>query len=268
MSPNRLTVTVCELPNRAEDLEDAWVRLVAHVQREKSDLVLLPEMPFFPWLPASKHVDPARWQQAVEAHDAWLRRCHELGSRVVAGSRPVQTAEGRRRNQAYLLDNTEGYKPVHDKAYLPDEEGFWEATWYEAGPPSFSPVTWHGVRMGFLICSELWMLHHARNYGRAGVQLLLCPRVTPRETLDKWLVGGRAAAVVSGAYCLSSNAVSPRGARPDLGGMGWIVDPDGEVLATTSASQPFVTLALDLSAADEAKKTYPRYLQNPGEKES
>jgi hypothetical protein len=41
--------------------------------------------------------------------------------------------------------------------------------------------------------------------------------------------------------------------------MGWIADPDGTVLATTSAVAPFQTVAIDLAVADEAKGTYPRY---------
>ncbi len=37
-----------------------------------------------------------------------------------------------------------------------------------------------------------------------------------------------------------------------------LIDPDGEVLATTSDARPFVTMDIDLSKAYDAKKTYPR----------
>lgn len=49
------------------------------------------------------------------------------------------------------------------------------------------------------------------------------------------------------------------GCRP-LGGQGWIIGPDGEVLGMTSSEQPFVTVDIDLSLADRAKDTYPRYV--------
>jgi predicted amidohydrolase len=41
-------------------------------------------------------------------------------------------------------------------------------------------------------------------------------------------------------------------------GGSWIVDPEGEVLARTSADTPIVTVDIDLSVADRAKQTYPR----------
>jgi N-carbamoylputrescine amidase len=105
-------------------------------------------------------------------------------------------------------------------------------------------------------------MEHARAYGQAGVHLLVVPRATPRQTLDKWLAGGRAAAVVAGAFTLSSNPLSEPTERANLGGQGWIIGPDGEVLGITSAEQPFVTIELDLAAAEHAKQTYPRYVRD------
>jgi N-carbamoylputrescine amidase len=74
-------------------------------------------------------------------------------------------------------------------------------------------------------------------------------------------MGGRAAAVMSGAFCLSSNrgGVDARGHA--WGGHGWIIEPDqGTVLGTSSTERPFLTLEIDLSAAKQAKRRYPRYV--------
>ena len=46
----------------------------------------------------------------------------------------------------------------------------------------------------------------------------------------------------------------------DFAGVGWITEPEGKVLGLTLPDQPFLTLDLDLSKADQAKKTYPRYV--------
>ena len=40
---------------------------------------------------------------------------------------------------------------------------------------------------------------------------------------------------------------------------GLVVGPDGELLGLTSASEPFVSVRIDLEAAKKAKRTYPRY---------
>ena len=48
-----MKVTVCEMPDDVSEFEGAWGRLARHVTRESSDLVLLPEMPFFYWFCAT-----------------------------------------------------------------------------------------------------------------------------------------------------------------------------------------------------------------------
>jgi N-carbamoylputrescine amidase len=45
-----------------------------------------------------------------------------------------------------------------------------------------------------------------------------------------------------------------------FGGAGWVIDPEGNVLATTTDQEPFVTLDVDLAEAHSAKKSYPRYV--------
>ena len=105
------------------------------------------------------------------------------------------------------------------------------------------------------------MLDVSRQYGLRGVGLILVPRATPVTSRERWLVGGRVAAIVSGAYCLSSNRSGVSGAGDEFGGQGWIIDPDGEVLAVTSDAERFVTLNVDLQRAADAKATYPRYVR-------
>lgn len=264
-----MKVTVCELHDDPAALAQDWEALCAHVQAEASDLVLLPEMPFTPWLPAVPRPDPQAWAEAVAAHDHWLARLDELAPAWVIGTRPV-LENGRRRNEGFARQPGGPLHAVHTKYYLPDDDGFWEASWYERGEKSFTPVfmEWSGERsgslvgFGLLICTELWFLEHARAYGQAGVHLIANPRATHRDTVEKWLVGGRAAAVVSGAYSLSSNHAPNRtGPEPVFGGQGWVIDPDGEVLGLTSPDRPFLTVEIDLQRAEAAKTTYPRYVQ-------
>ena len=59
-----MKVTVCELGNDSDALAQDWQSLVAHVKSEASDLVLLPEMPFHPWVAQIDQVDPTVWQAA------------------------------------------------------------------------------------------------------------------------------------------------------------------------------------------------------------
>lgn len=250
--PRPLRITACEL--RAEHLDEDWAALVEHLREERSDLVVLPEMGLSPWFARERTFDPGRWSAAVAAHERHLaERLADAGDACVLGAAPVER-EGRRLNEAFVADAA-GVRGAHVKYHLPDEEDFWEASWYERGDGRFELADAAGARAGFLICTEMWFGDRARAYGEAGAHLLAIPRCTPSESLDRWLAGGRTAAIVGGAYAISSNHGDER-----FGGQGWIVDPDGDVLAVTSREEPFATVAVDLTAAEAAKRTYPRYV--------
>lgn len=256
-----MRVTVCELTNNPAQLENDWRDLVEHTVSSNSELVLLPEMPFGPWLASIREPDPEKWRTAAELHENWLPRLSELGARTIILTRPVIDG-GQRFNEGVVWNRDDGVlAPPHRKRYLPNETGFWEASWYSPGPRQFRPVDVEGVRIGFAICTEIWFFEHARDYSKQDVQILACPRATLGGTTDKWIAGARAAAVVSGAFCLSSN-FKPDGAdNGDWGGTGWIVEPEeGEVLGTTSRDAPFLTIDIDLVVADDAKDSYPRYV--------
>jgi N-carbamoylputrescine amidase len=256
-----MKITVCELPSEPADLADAWPRLINHVTHRGSELVLLPEMPFYRWLSQSRDVDSVEWQRAVEAHDRWIERLDELAPATVISSRPVVAGDSRL-NVGFFWEKEIGAVDVHAKYYLPDEAGFWEASWYHRGDGDFSIAHTSKAKIGFLICTELWFSDRARDYGKRGVQVIACPRATPSSKQSKWPAGGRAAAVVSGAFCISSNLAGRTIEGGDFAGVGWIAEPDqGAILGQTGSDDPFLTLDVDLAEADRAKNTYPRYVQ-------
>jgi len=257
----QMKVSVCELGNDPEIFARGWELLAAHVASERSELVCLPEMPFFPWFAWSPEYDPQIWKKAVRAHQNAEPLLEQLAPATVCGSRPIDK-QGKRLNEAFIWNKGKGIRPAHTKFYLPDEEGYWEASWYDRGDGNFMPIRAGEAMMGFLICTDIWFFQHSRAYGKKGVHLILCPRATPPGTRDKWLAGGQAAAVVSGAFALSSNRISRAGEQADLGGQGWIVGPNGKVLGLTSPERPFLTLDLDLTKAEKAKHSYPRYVKD------
>lgn len=213
------------------------------------DLVVLPELAFMPWLCATREVDPVAWARAAE--EQHLERLADIPARVVVGTR----ANGRL-NEAFAFTADTGLQVLHQKTYLPDEEGFWEASWYDRGPVSFQVIDTPAGRVGTSVCTEMWFTQHAF----ADADVIAVPRATPIETTEKWLAGGVAHAVTSGAFCVSSNR-SEAVSGTTMGGAGWIADPDGTMLAVTSAVQPVIVADLDLEVARTAKSTYPRYVE-------
>ena len=254
-----VSVTVCELPDFEDGTFDSrFDALVDHADANDTDLVVLPEMPFSPWLsardPAASAVDD-EWKRAVDAHESWLSRLEAFAPATVVGSRPV-FRDGARYNEGFVHADGET-RGVHVKSYLPDEPGFEEASWYDAGDGSFDSVTTAGLDVGPLVCTDLWASNEVRRYGRAGVDLLVNPRVTERRTTEKWLAGARTMGVLAGAYLASSNR-SGSAEGVTFGGAGWVTSPDGTVLARTDEDHPFATVDVDPGVAERAKSTYPR----------
>jgi len=251
-----MKVTVTEMDDGAAKFESDWERLAKHVRKNDSELVLLPEMPFHPWVCSKPKFDPAIWKKVVDDHERWMKRLGELGAPMVMGSRPVNR-DGKRLNVGFLWDGGR-VSDVHVKGYLPNEGGYWEATWYQRGDRAFDSFPAHKATAGMMICSDIWAVQHARTYAKQGAEIIAVPHAAPRVSIPRWVAAGSVVSMVSGTFCIASNR-SGRGGGVEFGGTGgWVISPEGKLLGQTSRAKPFVTVDVDLAEADSAKKTYPR----------
>jgi predicted amidohydrolase len=248
-----MRVTVCELPHEPQALAAAWAGLCHHTSRHRSELVLLPEFALVEPVWEEPVVDQARWAATLARSDTQLTRLPELHAEYVVGTRPASAA-GRRFNEGYLWSTSGGLTPLRRKFFLPDEPGSWETRWFDRGDPDFPAFHAGELTFGLNICSEMWALETYGAYAVLGVQVILSPRATAAATMAKWLAVGVVAAARAGAFSVSSNRVDPTGA---CGGVGWIISPGGEILASTSPKAPFATIDIDLAASAAARVGYP-----------
>jgi N-carbamoylputrescine amidase len=251
-----MRVTVCELPHEPEALAVAWSGLCEHTIRHSPELVLLPEFAMVDPVWQDQRFDAERWAAAEALSDVWRHRLSELRVPHVVGTRPV-TIEGRRFNQGFHWSASGDLVALRRKFFLPYEPGSWEACWFDQGDSEFTEFHADGWSFGLNICTELWAVETYAAYAAGGVQVILSPRATAAGTTDKWLSVGVVAAVRSGAFSLSSNRVDPTGA---CGGVGWIIGPQGSILARTTSDAPFATVDIDLSATAAARDEYPCYV--------
>lgn len=253
-----MRVTVCELPHEPGALAAAWTALCEHTVLHSSELVLLPELVMVDPLWQDKLFDASRWAAAQALSEVWRNRLSELRVAHVVGTRPV-TIDSRPFNQGFLWSSSAGLLPLRSKFYMPDEPGGWEARWFDRGDSDFAEYHAGAFSFGLNICTELWAVETYAAYAKRGVQAVLSPRATAAATTAKWLSAGVVAAVRSGAFSLSSNRVEPTGA---CGGVGWIINPHGQILALTTPEAPFATVDIDLSLSAAAKDDYPCYVLN------
>jgi len=255
-----MKVGVCEMTPELTAGSSEWDALRRALDSEKPDLFVLNEMPFGEWVAGAPAFDAEAWKRACDAHQEGVRRLEELGCPVVAGSR-ARELDGRRVNEAFLWTASDGASGVHTKQFFPDEEGYYEARWFEAGERHFRVATAGDVRVGFLLCTEVMFNEHARHYGRSGAQLILAPRAIGKGSLPRWLIAMRMAAIVSGCYVLTSNRGGTDSSGQLFGGCGWIIDPEGELVAQTSQATPTVFHDIDTDFVARAQKEYPCYVK-------
>ena len=255
-----MKVGVCEMTPDLVAGSSEWDTLRRALDSEKPDLFVLNEMPFGEWVAGAPAFDADVWKRACDAHEEGVRRLEELGCPVVASSR-ARELDGRRVNEAFLWTESGGASGVHTKQFFPDEEGYYEARWFEAGERHFNVATAGEARVGFLLCTEVMFNEHARHYGRSGAEVILAPRAVGKSSLPRWLVAMRMAAIVSGCYLLTSNrgGVDSKGQR--FGGCGWVVDSGGELVAQTSEATPIVFHDIDTDFIARAQNQYPCYVK-------
>ncbi len=252
-----MRVTVCELSDEQGAFKKDWELLKDYLVANQSDLVLLPELPFHEWIAGDKEKMHQLKQKAVDKHEEWLARLGELGVDMVVYTKPVLT-QGKYHNSAFLWKKGDGHYPIHAKHHFPNEEMFWEGELYSPDENGFQVFTIGELKIGILICSEVWFTEHARSYGEQNIDLLLCPRATGAQSVPQWVRCGQTLSVISGAYCLSSNKTGVSKSGFKWGGNGWISQPlDGELIGTTNESSKFFTAEIDLSLTKAAKKDYP-----------
>src|SRR5262245_47874086 len=123
-----MKVTVCEMSDNEHDFIADWNELTLYLDQSKTDLLLLPEMPFSKWIASEKKVNEGSKVQSVARHERWLVKLEELNARHIVYSKPV-IAGDKFFNTAYVYERGSGHFKIHTKSFFPEESFFWEQTW-------------------------------------------------------------------------------------------------------------------------------------------
>lgn len=247
-----MKVATAEFPDETERYDEAIEVIARHVGDEKPDLVVLPEMPFTPWIFCVDVFDAQQWASAVNTHAQWLERFAQDVKAPLITSRPVDL-DGKRLNQAIYLDEDRQVHPLRSKYYLPDDYPAVEAPWFDRGDVPGEVVDLDGRKIGVQLCSELMYTETPRKLGQNGAEIIVQSRAT--GSAPRWRAASVLGAGTSGAFVIGSNRRSV--SRTWFAGGSWVYSPAGELLAETSADQPIVSVEIDLTQAHSAKQEYP-----------
>jgi N-carbamoylputrescine amidase len=235
-----------------------WRACAQGVRDFAPDILVTNEMPFGSWLPKALPYDSAKAAAWAQLHAEALPALAGLAPAVIS-SRPVLEG-GHLANEAFVLEQGV-YKVLHHKHLFPAEEGWQEDGWFAPVKAGFDTHVIAGLTIGVLLCTELMFPEYARALGRQGAHVIVVPRASGR-TMSTWRTAGAMAAIVSGAYVISSNRVgSADGTDPLFGGVGFAFDPAANALCETGPAQPQQVVVIDRQAAEDAKFGYPVYVR-------
>jgi N-carbamoylputrescine amidase len=255
-----LRIAFVEWPEALSTTDSRWSQLRTSVIAARPDILITNELPFGTWIAEGASFREPDAQSSLRAHEEGLRGLIDLNLPAVISSRPVWNGQ-RLTNEAFVLQSGT-VRPLHRKQYFPNEPGWYESEWYAGDDSGFEVAEVLGIKVGVLLCTEVMFNEHARAYGRQGASLIVIPRASG-VNIDSWQIAGAMAALVSGAYVVSSNRVGRSDGGTQFGGGGFAYAPHGRLLAVTSSASPVQTFKLDPAASKSAQREYPCYVPEP-----
>jgi N-carbamoylputrescine amidase len=252
-----LRIAFVEWPEGLSTSDARWGGLKDSVTAARPDLLVTNELPFGPWLADSGVFSEDEAHRSLRAHSKGLEGLIDLCLPAVISSRPVWCGK-RLANEAFVLEKGV-IRPLHRKQYFPNEPGWFESEWYAGDSSGFGVAGILGIKAGVLLCTEAMFNERARAYGKQQASLVVIPRASGVD-IRSWKIAGAMAALVSGAYVVSSNRVGRSRGGTRFGGGGFAYTPRGRLLAVTAPDNPVQTLELDPTMAVDAQRAYPCYV--------
>jgi len=247
-----MKICTTEFPDENQYYDNAINSLTSYVTEVEPDLVVLPEMPFTPWVFHVQNFSQERWNKIVETHARWLDQLCEAIPTPIFTSRPI-TVDGLNLNQAFYVDGNRNIQTLRSKCFLPNDFPAVERVWFDEGESIDSVFEIQGCKLGVQLCSEIMYADVPRILSAKNVQIIMQPRATGGH--PRWRAASVLAASTSGAYVVGANRRSTK--RDWFSGGGWVYSPEGDLLTETTEAKPFTSIEIDLSKADDAKAEYP-----------
>ncbi len=144
-----------------------------------ADLVIFPELSISGYPPEDLVLKPDFQNAVVRAVAALAADTNSGGPALLVGA-PWRGEDDKLYNAALLLDGGR-IAALRYKHTLPNYGVFDELRVFSAGPAP-GPVAFRGVRLGVMICEDMWTPDSAETLVESGAELLIVPNGSPYET--------------------------------------------------------------------------------------
>ena len=174
MALAQINPTVGDLAGNAAKIRAARAEAAAG----KAELVVYPELVVCGYPPEDLVLKPA-FQQAVEATvNALAAETKDGGPAMLVGA--PWLSQGKLYNAALLLDDGK-IAATRFKYDLPNYGVFDEKRVFASGPLP-GPIAFRGVRLGVMVCEDMWTPDAAECLAESGAEMLIVPNGSPYES--------------------------------------------------------------------------------------
>ena len=172
------TLALAQINTLVGDLHGNAARMEQYARdaaAQGSDLVLYPEMCLTGYPPEDLILIPAFREAAMQVAQALATATRDLPCDLMFGS--VWERDGHIYNASLLAAKGE-LTVVREKHDLPNYGVFDEKRVFDVGAEP-SVVAWRGVKLGVLICEEVWDVNAAKALAAQGAEILLVQNASP-----------------------------------------------------------------------------------------
>jgi predicted amidohydrolase len=251
-----MNVTVCEISDREDFFIHDWIDLELHLVKNKSNLLLLPDLAFFEWTDFETLSNTELRQELLSSQASWILHLERLSVDFVVYSKLV-FRDKKYFKACYLYRRDSGHQQIRQVELIGTNEGKLMLQQQESSKAmAFTEI--NGYKVSVILDTELWRTPIADHLSKSGADILLCPRASGKDSVEQWIRQGQAMAVLSGAYCLSSNKTRSGKNGFQWGGRSWIAEPfTGKLLGSTNNHKRFLTCTIDMKKTRDAKSMFP-----------
>lgn len=205
-----LSIVIAQIAPVVGDIDGNVARIRAAREAaagEGADLVVFCELVVSGYPPEDLVQKPSYQRACHDAVEALARDTHDGGPAMIIGA-PWREGDALY-NAAFLLDGGE-IAATRYKVRLPNYGVFDEPRRFTPGPVFPEPTEFRGVKLGLMVCEDMWLPGAGEHLAQAGAEFFIVPHGSPfrKTAIDERVRAARARAVETGLPLMFVNQLS------------------------------------------------------------
>lgn len=225
----RLHITLAQINPTVGDL-DGNAKMILKIWQappQETDLIVFPELAICGYPPEDLVLKPAFMRHVENEIAVLVKASSNIKSAALIGS--PWLIDGQLYNAAHLIEHGK-ITATFLKNELPNYDVFDEKRVFSPGPLP-SPVDFRGVKLGIMICEDMWFPGVAAQLNQKGAEILIVPNASPYHTSkeEKRRDAARARVMETGLPLLYVNQI---GGQDDLvfDGDSFVMNESGNII--------------------------------------